>query len=71
VEEFLSDTIRWLKRAALRDELDLMRKRITELQTEHGPGADGEEIAIAEAYRKVAQELKKLSLKEDDLPDEP
>jgi hypothetical protein len=64
VEELLNDTIIWLKRAALRDEMEVMKKRLRELQRSPETGAPGEEIAIAEAYRKVAKELGKVSLKE-------
>ena len=70
IEEFLSDTIIWLKKAALRDEMDLMKRRIAELQAEHGEGATEEELEIAEAYRKVAREYKKLGLKEGNQSDE-
>jgi DNA primase len=70
IEDFLDDTIVWLKKAALRVEMDLMKRRIAELQAEHGEGTTEEELEIAEAYRKVAREYKKLGLKEGNQSDE-
>jgi DNA primase len=63
-EEFIDDTVLWLKRMSLRDELDLMKRRLNELQSREGAGP--EEVEIAEAYRKISRELKKMGTKEDD-----
>ena len=65
-EEFLEDTVLWLKKMSLRDELDLLKKRLMELQRADTGRDGGEEIEIAEAYRKISRELKKMGLKEDD-----
>ncbi len=64
LEELLIDSLIWLKRAALRDEMEVMKKRLRELQLNPESGAPGEEIAIAEAYRKIAKELGHVKLKE-------
>ncbi len=65
-EDFLEDTVLWLKKMSLRDELGLLKKRLGELKNISG-GRDGdEETEIAEAYRKISRELKKMGLKEDD-----
>lgn len=64
MDDMLTDTIIWLKRASLRDEMEVMKKRLSELQRNPALGAPGEEIAIAEAYRKIAKELGNVSLKE-------
>jgi DNA primase len=63
--EYIADTLVWLKKAALRDELSLMKKRLVELEGESGVDVEAEEIEIAEAYRRVTKELKKLGRKED------
>jgi hypothetical protein len=63
-DEFLADTLIWLKKAALRDEMKLMKTRLVELERGGEGSGTAEEIEIAEAYRKVARELKKLRLKE-------
>ena len=62
-EDFITDTVLWLKRMSLRDELDLMKKRLKELQLQQGDDAEG--LEIAEAYRKISRELKKMGIKED------
>ena len=67
-EDFIADTVVWLKRMSLKDELDLMKKRLRQLQSTEGGGL--EELEIAEAYRKISRELKKMSVKEDDRIDE-
>jgi DNA primase len=63
--DLLVDTLGWLKRTALKSEMRAMKERIEELQGEAAGDASGEEIAIAEAYRKIAKELRKLEIKED------
>lgn len=69
-EEYLADVVLWLRRASLRDELGLMKKRLVELHAETSEESAAEEIEIVEAYRKVARELTKLRLKEDGRSDE-
>jgi len=69
LDSFISDAAIWLKRAALKDDLKIMRKRIEELKKEGGDEAVKERLAIAEAYRKVSRELKKLNLKEGERSD--
>jgi DNA primase len=64
IDALLNDTLIWLKRASLRDELEVMKKRLRELQLHPETGTPGEEVAIAEAYRKIAKELGNVSLKE-------
>jgi len=60
--EFIVDTVAWLKRLSLRDELNMLKKQLQELRSE--PGSDEEKVEIAEAYRKISRELKKMGLKE-------
>ena len=62
-EDFITDTVLWLKRMSLKDELDLMKKRLKELRSKKGDNT--EELEIAEAYRKISRELKKMGIKED------
>jgi DNA primase len=64
-EEFIEDTIVWLKKMSLRDELGLLKKRLGELKTQSNGRADDEEMEIAEAYRKISRELKKMGFKEE------
>ena len=68
-DRFLADTLIWLKKAALKAEMSLMKKRLIELESQRKGERDREEVEIAEAYRKVARELKKLGLKEVNQPD--
>jgi len=69
LDAFLSDAAIWLKRAALKDDLKIMKQRIEELKEAGGDEAAKERLAIAEAYRKVSRELKKLNLKEGERSD--
>ncbi len=69
VLEMLDDTLVWVKKAALRGEMAEMRKRIGELQQQNDGKGSTEELEIAEAYRKIAREYKKLGIKEDDRSD--
>jgi DNA primase len=64
-ENFIEDTVLWLKKMSLRDELGLLKKRLGELKSQSGGRADDEEMEIAEAYRKISRELKKMGLKEE------
>ncbi|HSG29336.1 MAG TPA: toprim domain-containing protein, partial [Candidatus Krumholzibacterium sp.] len=65
VREMFSDTLIWVRKAALRGEMDEMMKRIVQLQAKTGDDHSLEELEIAEAYRKIAREYRKLGLKED------
>jgi len=69
LDAFLGDAAIWLKRAALKDDLKIMKQRIEELKEAGGDEAAKERLAIAEAYRKVSRELKKLNLKEGERSD--
>ncbi len=62
MEELLDDTLMWLKRVALKREMWMMKERIRELEEEPGKENAAEEMEIAEAYRKVAREYKKLGM---------
>ena len=64
-EDFIEDTVLWLKKLSLRDELGLLKKRLGELKSRSDGRADDEEMEIAEAYRKISRELKKMGLKEE------
>ncbi len=70
VREVLEDTLIWVKKAALRDEMNDMKQRIRELETMGEDKYSMEEIEIAEAYRKITREYKKLGFKEDSKSDE-
>jgi len=69
VPEMLNDTLVWIRKASLRGEMAEMRKRIGELQSRGDGKGSAEELEIAEAYRKIAREYKKLGIKEDDRSD--
>lgn len=63
--EVLRDILLWVRKMSLRREMSEMKDRIKELQ---GTGSDdekAEEIAIAEAYRKVAKELGRMEIREE------
>lgn len=62
VDDLLNDTLIWLKRLALRREMRMMKDRIEEIRSDPGKESSEEEIEIAEAYRKIAKELKKIGL---------
>jgi DNA primase len=57
-EHVLTDTLAWLKREALKEELDLMKKRIRILETEQGARADKEIREITKAYRELSRKLR-------------
>lgn len=65
VEQFLADTLVWLRKAALKEELALMKGRLRELQADAAGNVSSEEMEIAETYRKVSRELRKLGPKEE------
>ncbi len=60
--KLLEDTLLWVKRNALRKEMEMMKERIESLKDDPGAGDSRESIEIAEAYRRVASELKNLGL---------
>ncbi|MBD3178588.1 MAG: toprim domain-containing protein, partial [Candidatus Latescibacteria bacterium] len=64
----LNDTLLWIKRNALRKEMEMMKERIESLRSDPDGGSSGEEIEIAEAYRRVASELKNLGLQGGNTP---
>ena len=57
-EEFLTDTLIWLKKEALKEELELMKKRLRALETEHGEHVDEEMREITKAYREMSRRLR-------------
>ena len=70
VDEVFEDTLIWLKKAALRDEMNEMKRQVMQFQEQ---GEDTDSMAkteIAEAYRKITREYKKLGLKGDNESDE-
>ena len=64
-DEFIEDTVLWLKKMSLRDELGLLKKRLGELKSQGSDRGEDEELEITEAYRKISRELKKMGIKED------
>jgi len=58
----LEDTLLWIKRHALKKEMEMMKERIESLKNDLGAGDSRESIEIAEAYRRIASELKNLGL---------
>jgi DNA primase len=57
-EQFLADTLVWLKREALKEELDLMKKRLRTLEAEGGERAEREIREITKAYQDLSRKLK-------------
>ena len=57
-EQFLADTLIWLKKEALKEELELMKKRLRALETEHGEHVDEEMREITKAYREMSRRLR-------------
>jgi len=57
-EQFLTDTLTWIKKEALKEELHLMRKRLETLEAEGGARADEEMREITQAYRRVSRKLR-------------
>ena len=57
-EEFLTDTLIWLKKEALKDELDLMKRRLRQLEAQQGGNAEAEIREITKAYRELSRKLK-------------
>ncbi len=57
-EQYLADTLIWLKKEALKEELDLMKKRLKALEGERGADADREIREITKAYQDLSRRLK-------------
>jgi DNA primase len=57
-EKLLTDTLTWLKKEAVKDELDLMKKRLRALETEQGEQVDREIREITSAYRHLSRKLR-------------
>ncbi len=57
-EQFLADTLIWLKKEALKEELDLMKKRLRTLEADTGVAADREIREITKAYQDLSRKLK-------------
>jgi hypothetical protein len=57
-EQFLADTLIWLKKEALKEELDLMKRRLRTLEADKGAQADREIREITKAYRDLSRRLK-------------
>ncbi len=57
-EQFLADTLIWLKKEALKEELDLMKKRLRTLEADTGAAADREIREITKAYQDLSRKLK-------------
>jgi DNA primase len=61
-ERFLADTIIWLKREALRDERETMKKRLRILEAEGGEAVAREVAEITRAYQELSKKMKTLRL---------
>jgi DNA primase len=61
-EKFLADTIMWLKREALRDERETMKRRLRVLEAEGGEAAAREVAEITRAYQELSKRMKTLRL---------
>ena len=57
-EQFLADTLIWLKKEALKEELDLMKKRLRTLEADKGAHADREIREITKAYEDLSRRIK-------------
>jgi DNA primase len=57
-EQFLADTLVWLKKEALKEELDLMKKRLRTLEAAGGADAEREIREITKAYQELSRKLK-------------
>jgi DNA primase len=57
-EQFLADTLVWLKKEALKEELDLMKKRLRTLEAAGGENAEREIREITKAYQELSRKLK-------------
>jgi DNA primase len=60
--KFLADTIIWLKKEALKDELETMKTRLRTLESESGETAAREIEEITRAYQELSKRLKSLRL---------
>ncbi|MBN2071550.1 MAG: DNA primase [Candidatus Krumholzibacteriota bacterium] len=70
LDEVFEDTLIWIKKAALRGEMNEMKQRILQLQEPEKSLDSMEKTEIAEAYRKITREYKKLGLKGENESDE-
>lgn len=57
-EELLTDTLLWLKKEALKEELDMMKKRLRALEGDTGDDADREKREISRTYQELSRRLK-------------
>jgi len=57
-EQFLADTLIWLKKEALKEELDLMKKRLRTLESDRDANADREIREITKAYEDLSRRIK-------------
>ncbi len=57
-ELYLEDTLIWIKKEALKEELDLMKQRLKALEGERGADADREIREITKAYQDLSRRLK-------------
>jgi DNA primase len=64
-KEILIDTLRWIKKAALRDDLAQMKERLRQLEHEDADETSGMRMQIAADYIATERELDKLEIKED------
>lgn len=62
IDRFLADTIIWLKKEALRDELETMKKRLRVLEAKSGESTAEEIEEITRAYQELSKKLKSLRL---------
>jgi DNA primase len=64
-EKLLSDTLIWLKKEALKDELESMKEQLRALEAEPGKSTSHEIDKITKAYEALARRLRNLRLKEE------
>jgi DNA primase len=63
--EVLHDTLLWIKKAALKEEMALMKERLRQLEEEGLDETSSERIGIVSDYIEIERELGKLEIKED------
>jgi DNA primase len=57
-EHLLADTLIWLKKEALKEELDLMKRRLRTLEADKGADTDREIREITKMYQDLSRKLK-------------
>ena len=57
-EHLLADTLIWLKKEALKEELDLMKRRLRTLEADKGADTDRESREITKMYQDLSRKLK-------------